>query len=85
MSEQSNATAAATKKIASIVSRAAACADDGRALGLEWTLFLNDNGGAGFWHGGPGRPDHGSVYSTEDEAKSRAQALGYAVVGVSWQ
>lgn len=72
-------------RVASIVSRPTACSDDGRALGLEWTLFLNDNGGDGFWHGGPGRHNHGSVHPTEAQAKARAEELGYAVVGVAWQ
>jgi hypothetical protein len=73
------------RKVASIVSRPTACSDDGRAFGLEWTLFLNDNGGNGFWHGGPGRPNHGSVHQSEDEAAARASALGYEVLGVAWQ
>jgi hypothetical protein len=72
-------------KVAKIVSRPTACSDDGRALGLEWTLFLNDHGGTGFWHGGPNRPNHGSVHATEAEARSRAAALGYIVREVAWQ
>lgn len=72
-------------RVASIVSRPTSCADDGRAIGLEWTLFLNDYGGSGFWHGGPGCPNHGSVHSTEAEARARAGELGYAILGTAWQ
>lgn len=71
-------------KIARIVSSAPACSDDGRALSLQWTLFLNDHAGQGFWHGGPGRPNHGSIHGTEEAARARAAELGYAVVGVEW-
>lgn len=73
-----------TAKVAQIVSRPTMCSDDGRALGLEWTLFLNEHGGRGYWHGGPGRPNHGSVHGTEDEARQRAAALGYEVTGTAW-
>lgn len=72
-------------KVASIVSTPTSCTDDGRALGLEWTLFLNDHGGRGFWHGGPGRPNHGVKCATEQAAKDKAAALGYAVLGTAWQ
>jgi hypothetical protein len=74
----------ATGKVAKIVSEPTACTDDGRALGLRWMLFLNDYGGKGFWHGGPGRPNHGSTHGTEAEAKARAAELGYPVIGVAW-
>lgn len=72
-------------KVANIVSRPIACSDDGRALGLQWILFLNDYGGRGFWHGGPNHPNHGSVHGSEDEAKARAEELGYTVTGTTWQ
>jgi len=71
-------------KVAKIVSEPLACTDDGRALALRWMLFLNDHDGKGFWHGGPGRPNHGSVHRSEQEAKDRASELGYPVIGVAW-
>lgn len=71
-------------KVAQIVSEPLMCAGDGRAIALRWMLFLNDNGGKGYWHGGPGRPNHGSPHRTEEEARARAAELGYPVTGVSW-
>lgn len=71
-------------KVASIVSRAPMTDDSGRALSIEWQLFLNDNGGAGYWHGGPGFPTHCSVYNSEKQARDRAAKLGYEVTGVRW-
>lgn len=72
------------RKVAKIVSEPLGCTDDGRALGLRWMLFLNDNEGRGFWHGGPGRPNHGRVCNSEEEARARAAELGYNVIGVAW-
>lgn len=71
-------------KIARIVSRACMCSDDGRALSLEWQLFLNDYGGSGFWHGGPGSPRHGKTFGTEASARAEASRLGYRVTDVQW-
>lgn len=69
-------------KVANIVSQPLMCSDDGRALGLRWMLFLNDRDGKGFWHGGPGNPNHGSTHATEDAARKMAADLGYEVIGV---
>jgi len=74
----------AESKVALIVSEPTSCTDDGRAIALRWMLFLNDRGGEGFWHGGPGRPNHGSPHATADEARSRAAELGYHVTGTAW-
>lgn len=73
-----------TNKVASIVSHAPMCSDDGRALTLEWLLFLNDFNGVGFWHGGPSSPNHGTRWNTEEEAKEEAARLGYKIISVQW-
>ena len=73
------------QKIAKIVSEPTSCSDDGRAHSLRWMLFLNDRGGQGWWHGGPGCPNHGSVHPDEASARARAEELGYHVTGVAWR
>ena len=72
-------------KVANIVSQPTMVSDDGRALGLEWQLFLNDHNGKGLWHGGPNHPRHASSHATEDKARMRAVALGYEVRSVRWE
>ena len=64
-------------KVAAISYRPLMCSDDGRALSGDWTLDLNDYGGAGFWHGGTSWP-------TEEAAMAEAERLGYTVTRVRW-
>lgn len=72
------------KKVASICGRSGMCSDDGRAITYDWQLFLNDHGGQGFWHGGPGYPNHGRAFDTEADARAYAGKLGYEVREVRW-
>jgi len=71
-------------KVATIVGEAPAVREDGTALTYCWKLFCNDNGGRGFWHGGPGFPRHCSTYGSEQAAREAAERNGYAVTEVVW-
>lgn len=62
-------------KVATLVGRAGMCSDDGRALTYGWDLYLNRNGGAGWYDS----PLYFSGLNGEVEAIKYCEENGYNI------